>query len=230
MFSLPDTLDVSTLLGSTSPSRNKIAQRALRRMLLANPDLCNVCLNQCYTANEATADAYFHVLSEVCARLLARDEPQKASRPALITLVLYKIIHPNEAVRNDALELLHTVVECNWGGEAKALGLGELTAALKNRCVVIGQLQDSYQMFQVELSSQLARQHPELSEDLCVEMMTRQLDSEHSSTQHHVLQCLKPWMENLVFSKKWEGQWTERLLKCLYYVTWKHGQVRYTFR
>lgn len=43
--------------------------------------------------------------------------------------------------------------------------------------VVIGTLQDSYQQFQYQLSCKLARDHPELSELLCVEMMTRQLDA-----------------------------------------------------
>lgn len=36
--------------------------------------------------------------------------------------------------------------------------------------------QDSYQQFQYQLSAKLARDHPELSEQLCEEMMTRQLE------------------------------------------------------
>jgi hypothetical protein len=42
--------------------------------------------------------------------------------------------------------------------------------------VVLGALQDSYQQFQYQLSCNLARDHPELSEQLCEEMMTRQLE------------------------------------------------------
>jgi len=42
--------------------------------------------------------------------------------------------------------------------------------------VVLGALQDSYQQFQYQLSAKLARDHPELSEQLCEEMMTRQLE------------------------------------------------------
>jgi hypothetical protein len=41
--------------------------------------------------------------------------------------------------------------------------------------VVLAQLQDTYQKFQLDLSTKLAREHPELSEQLCEEMMTRQL-------------------------------------------------------
>ena len=39
-----------------------------------------------------------------------------------------------------------------------------------------------------------------------------------------VLLCLTPWMEQLSFSFRWEGEWSERLLKSMYYVTWKHGK------
>ena len=52
----------------------------------------------------------------------------------------------------------------------------------------------------------LCREHPELSEGLCVEMMTRQLaDSGGHTLQHQVLTALAPWMENLSFRPRWEG-------------------------
>ena len=45
------------------------------------------------------------------------------------------------------------------------------------------------------------REHPEVSEELCVEMMTRQLAATgKSGLQHQVLSCLVPWMLNLVLS------------------------------
>ena len=53
----------------------------------------------------------------------------------------------------------------------------------------------------------LCREHPELSEGLCVEMMTRQLaDSGGHTLQHQVLTALAPWMENLSFRPRWEGE------------------------
>lgn len=52
----------------------------------------------------------------------------------------------------------------------------------------------------------VCREHPELSEGLCVEMMTRQLaDSGAHTLQHQVLTALAPWMENLSFRPRWEG-------------------------
>ena len=51
------------------------------------------------------------------------------------------------------------------------------------------------------------REHPELTEVLCVELMTRQLDAQSATAiqQHAMLACLAPWMENLSFAARWEG-------------------------
>jgi len=51
------------------------------------------------------------------------------------------------------------------------------------------------------------REHPELTEVLCVELMTRQLDAQGTTAiqQHAMLACLAPWMENLSFAARWEG-------------------------
>ena len=34
---------------------------------------------------------------------------------------------------------------------------------------------------------------------------------------------MAPWVENLNFAALWDSGWSERLLKSLYYVTWRHG-------
>lgn len=71
----------------------------------------------------------------------------------------------------------------------------------------------------------LRRDRPELSEALCEEMMTRQLELADKVSQHPVLTCLSPWMENLTIAAHWKGTWCERLLKSMYYVTlrWVRG-------
>jgi len=56
-------------------------------------------------------------------------------------------------------------------------------------------------------NAMMRREHPELSEGLCVEMMTRQLaDAGAHTLQHQVLTALTPWMENLIFRPRWEGE------------------------
>lgn len=49
--------------------------------------------------------------------------------------------------------------------------------------------------------------------------MTRQLELADKVSQHPVLTCLGPWMENLTIAAHWKGTWCERLLKSMYYVT-----------
>lgn len=50
------------------------------------------------------------------------------------------------------------------------------------------------------------RDHPELSELLCVEMMRRQVDAVGKAAHPQVLTCLPPWMDNLSFAARWEGK------------------------
>ncbi|KAG6415679.1 hypothetical protein SASPL_123093 [Salvia splendens] len=65
--------------------------------------------------------------------------------------------------------------------------------------------------------------HPELSQLLCEEITQRQLDAVDIIAQHQVLTCMAPWIENLNFWKLKDSGWSDRLLKSLYYVTWRHG-------
>lgn len=51
----------------------------------------------------------------------------------------------------------------------------------------------------------MLREHPELTELLCVEVMARQLQPYAAVHQHAVLAALAPWMKNLSFAARWEG-------------------------
>lgn len=44
-----------------------------------------------------------------------------------------------------------------------------------------------------------------MTELLCVEVMTRQLQASAAVHQHAVLAALAPWMDNLSFAARWEG-------------------------
>ncbi len=58
----------------------------------------------------------------------------------------------------------------------------------------------------------MCRDHPELSESLCMEMMMRQLEASGAPQTHRqVLACLAPWMHNLSFAARWEGALQEPL-------------------
>lgn len=81
----------------------------------------------------------------------------------------------------------------------------------------MGHLQESYRLFQLELSTRLAGEHPEISQELCLDLLTRHLASTDRSSS--VLPCLRPWLENVTLSKNWECTWTEAFLSRLVLTT-----------
>ncbi|OWM64475.1 hypothetical protein CDL15_Pgr020442 [Punica granatum] len=192
--------------------RVSLAKLALKNLLLTNLDLFPACIDQCYYSDPAIADGYFSVLAEV----YMRQEIPKCEIQRLLSLILYKVVDPNRQIRDDALQMLETLSDREWA-EDGIDGSGSYRAA------VVGNLPDSYQQFQYKLSCKLAKDHPELSQLLCEEIMQRQLDAVDIIAQHQVLTCMAPWIENLNFWKLKESGWSERLLKSLYYVTWRHG-------
>ncbi|KAG4987863.1 hypothetical protein JHK85_030846 [Glycine max] len=191
--------------------RVSLAKLALKNLLLTNLDLFPSCIDQCYHSNSSVADGYFSVLAEV----YMRQEIPNCEIQRLLSLILYKVVDPSRQIRDDALQMLETLSVREWA-EDGIEGSGSYRAA------VVGNLPDSYQQFQYKLSCKLAKDHPELSQLLCEEIMQRQLDAVDIIAQHQVLTCMAPWIENLNFWKLKEG-WSERLLKSLYYVTWRHG-------
>ncbi|XP_052197088.1 uncharacterized protein LOC127804284 isoform X2 [Diospyros lotus] len=192
--------------------RISLAKMALKNLLLTNLDLFPSCIDQCYYSEAAIADGYFSVLAEV----YMRQEIPKCEIQRLLSLILYKVVDPSRQIRDDALQMLETLSVREWA-EDGAEGSGSYRAA------VVGNLPDSYQQFQYKLSCKLAKDHPELSQLLCEEIMQRQLDAVDIIAQHQVLTCMAPWIENLNFWKLKDSGWSERLLKSLYYVTWRHG-------
>ncbi|GMH01924.1 hypothetical protein Nepgr_003763 [Nepenthes gracilis] len=191
--------------------RLSLAKLALKNLLLTNLDLLPTCIDQCYYSDPAIADGYFTVLAEV----YMRQEVPKCEIQRLLSLILYKVVDPSRQIRDDALQMLETLSAREWAGDGFD-GSGSYRAA------VVGNLPDSYQQFQYKLSCKLAKDHPELSQLLCEEIMQRQLDAVDIIAQHQVLTCMAPWIENLNFWKRKDG-WSDRLLKSLYYVTMRHG-------
>ncbi|KAK1562074.1 hypothetical protein Q3G72_005797 [Acer saccharum] len=192
--------------------RVALAKLALKNLLITNLDLFPACIDQCYYSDAAIADGYFSVLAEV---YMCQEIP-KCEIQRLLSLILYKVVDPSRQIRDDALQMLETLSVREWA-EDGIEGSGSYRAA------VVGNLPDSYQQFQYKLSCKLAKDHPELSQLLCEEIMQRQLDAVDIIAQHQVLTCMAPWIENLNFWKLKDSGWCERLLKSLYYVTWRHG-------
>ncbi|XP_051117296.1 uncharacterized protein LOC127242007 isoform X1 [Andrographis paniculata] len=192
--------------------RVSLAKLALKNLLLTNLDLFPACIDQCYYSDASIADGYFSVLAEV----YMRQEIPKCEIQRLLSLILYKVVDPSRQIRDDALQMLETLSVREWAEDG-------VESSGSYRAAVVGNLPDSYQQFQYKLSCKLAKDHPELSQLLCEEIMQRQLDAVDIIAQHQVLTCMAPWIENLNFWKLKDSGWSERLLKSLYYVTWRHG-------
>ncbi|WIA40102.1 hypothetical protein OEZ86_013510 [Tetradesmus obliquus] len=226
--------------------KDAVGRSALFQLLRSNLDMFPVCVDRCYYRDPRIAATSFQVVSEVYALHPVKVEPH-----VVLSLVLYKMVDSNPEVREDALHMLHVLSTREWQisaadmAAAAAADLGGGAGGWQQQqrqqqqqrdevfaleaeggsgtVVVLGALQDSYQQFQFQLAVKLARDHPELSEALCEEMMTRQLELADKVSQHPVLTCLGPWMENLTIAAHWKGTWCERLLKSMYYVTLRHG-------
>ncbi|KAK6913421.1 Cell morphogenesis central region [Dillenia turbinata] len=167
---------------------------------------------ECYYSDAALAD----VTSVYWPKFTCIKRYQNVKFRDSLSLILYKVVDPSRQIRDDALQMLETLSVGEWA-EDGVEGSGSYQAA------VVWNLPDSYQQFQYKLSCKLAKDHPELSQLLCEEIMQRQLDAVDIIAQQQVLTCMAPWIENLNFWKLKDTVWSKRLLKSLYYVTWQHG-------
>ncbi|RZC73804.1 hypothetical protein C5167_049284 [Papaver somniferum] len=168
--------------------RVALAKTALENLIQTNLDLFHACIDQCYYSHAAIADGYFRVLAEV----YMRQEIPKCEIQRLLSLILYKVVDPSRQIRDDALQMLETLSIREWAEEGIE-GSGSYRAA------VVGNLPDSYHQFQYKLSCKLAKDHPELSQLLCEEIMQRQLDAVDIIAQHQVLTCMARGLRTLTF-------------------------------
>ncbi|GMP92583.1 hypothetical protein CsSME_00042744 [Camellia sinensis var. sinensis] len=139
---------------------------AFKNLLLTNLDLFPACIDQCYYFDAAIVDGYFSVLAEV----YMRQEIPRCEIQRLLSLILYKVVDPSRQIHDDAHQMLETLSVCEWAEDGND-GSGSYRAA------VVGNLPDSYQQIQYKLSCKLAKDHPELSQLLCEEIIQRQLDT-----------------------------------------------------
>lgn len=124
--------------------------------------------------------ARYRVRSQVVSEVYALN-PVKVEAHVVLSLVLYKMVDSSAEVREDALHMLHVLSTREWQTSAAELeaaaaaGMAGAAGGWKAReqqqeeafaleaeggsgtVVVLGLLQDSYQQFQFQLASKLAR-------------------------------------------------------------------------
>ena len=221
--------------------------RALRNHLRTNPALAHTALDGCYHAHEKVAAAHVSALSDLyaaAARSAAaklRNETSaeetetsaetfvaKPSCPPakLVALVLFKLVHPSAATREDAVALLRAVIELELGGEGARDPAGYKAA--------LPELADekAHRAFQLDASAELAERRPDLGEFVLVEALERLAAFRDSSRfvnggfpllEHardsRVLGALTPWVKRVHLPHIAAAGRAERLLRALYSVT-----------
>lgn len=84
----------------------------------------------------------------------------------------------------------------------------------------------------MEVSAKYAKRlsHPGLSEAVCEEILSRQLESDSgpsnmtlSLSRRTMLESLIPWFENLQLPLAWNGTWCDRILRHLFELTRIYG-------
>ena len=215
------------------------ARRALGYHLNANPDLAHTALDGCYSPNEQTAAAYLSALADLYSGAAAAangpgfESPSPSAgslsaRPScppakLVVLALYRLVHPSASVRDDAVALLTAVASLELGDGAG--GEDALSDLFSHDA--LPELPDAYQAFQQGVSRHLARQRPNLGEELLVEALGRQMDegAADAGAHRHVLAALAPWVASLHLPHIAAAGRADRLLKSLYFVTFVRGDA-----
>eukprot|EP00892_Ulva_mutabilis_P001735 jgi/Ulvmu1/11562/UM079_0005.1 len=207
----------SELLGLV-PAPYQLAHFALWDMLLHNPEFRSAYLERCYSREAKLAQAYFHTCTGVFVQMSVNGQLSSLWKAhELICLVLHKVVDSSEAVRNDAQQVLRTLMD-------GVLTKDKKRPASASIAVVIGQLQDSHHLFQLDLSSKLASEYAELAPSLSREVLMRQLRLEDPTLRQYVLRCLAPWLQHISLARKWEGTKAGEVLSLVYQMTQKHGQ------
>ena len=167
------------------------------------------------------------------------NDPDPIQKPTcspakLLALVLSKLVSPSSQTREDAVALLRAVA-------ATELGEPDGNGYPRN----LPDLPDAYRAFQLDASAELAKRRPDIGEELLVEALERLIDDGTSSdnanrnvsdaaqrghtggdaaqgTHKRVLQALAPWIQNVHLPHIAAAGRAERLLRALYFVTYKH--------
>lgn len=144
-----------------------------KRLLMLFVGMKVMCPEVCSLKPQSVPHFCLQVVSEVYALNPVKVEPH-----VVLSLVLYKMVDSSPEVREDALHMLHVLSTREWQAStedlaaAAAAGMSGAWQAREQQqeeafaleaeggsgtVVVLGALQDSYQQFQFQLASKLAR-------------------------------------------------------------------------
>ena len=217
------------------------ARRALGYHLNANPDLAHTALDGCYSPNEQTAAAYLSALADLYSGAARRRRIRARIRIAVAVGFGFAlgstVVPPRETRRLGAVPSRASlrVRSRRRGGASDRRGVfgarrrrgGEDALSDLFSHDALPELPDAYQAFQQGVSRHLARQRPNLGEELLVEALGRQMDegAADAGAHRHVLAALAPWVASLHLPHIAAAGRADRLLKSLYFVTFVRGDA-----
>ncbi|XP_064619246.1 protein furry-like isoform X4 [Lineus longissimus] len=192
---------LDTLLESHDEKVYALAQETIVLLLEYNPDaqaLLDWVIDRCYTGSNEVADGCFLALARVFTN---REYP--CDHVAMLNVTLLNTGNPRIHIRETALQLLQLldrrfflddlVVTEPEEALIEEEEDGKMEPSLHGSAILLGA---TYTFCQMELSSQLAKLHPELTMPIFSEI-THRLQTARYPVQHNLLMYLLPWLYNM---------------------------------
>lgn len=190
---------LDSLLSSKDERLYRLAQETLVLLLDFNQDagmLLDWLVDRCYTGQVQLADGCFKALATVFS---VREYPCDHYM-SIINVTLLSAGCPRADIAQVALQLLH-VLDHRFFRSKSTLSIGEEEDALRSRQgdpagLLDGLIVSGYPSSQMELCSQMARVHPELTMPVFSEVTDR-FQTGRPAVRQSLLRCLLPWLRNM---------------------------------
>ena len=190
-----------------------IAIEALEYYIMSNRNessLSSIVLDNCYCSEKEVSDAYFIAIVEVYKK---GGSIASFSMAILFHLILFKLGDSDRSIRRCSIQLLQilsnrTENEDNWGNRYSPPAID-------------GFIFEVYQAAQLDLSSKLANDYPELTFQLFDEFVHR-IDSVTSLHQKLMLSYLLSWIRKMELNIL-DGTQLQDFLKNMFWLTIKYN-------
>ena len=173
---------IDEILCSKSLLYRKIGIEAIENMLLSNPNLLDICIDQCYNCSKKISKGYFIAICNVFEKC-----EMVCSIPVILTLIIFKSVSERLSNRNISFRLLSFISQRFFSADSES---GNYPYYISNG------LEDQYYNNQVFLAAKLARDHPQYAYGVLEEVYQR-LAFLLPSDQRALLNSLTEWIPYL---------------------------------
>ncbi|EFC46366.1 predicted protein [Naegleria gruberi] len=150
---------IDEILCSRSLVYRRIGIEAIENALLSNPNLLDICIDQCYNCSKRLSKGYFVAICNVFERC-----EMLCSIPVILTLIVFKSVSERLSNRNISYRLLNFVSQRFFAADSES---GNYPYYISNG------LEDQYFNNQVCLAAKLALDHPQYAYGVLEEVYSR---------------------------------------------------------